>query len=97
MLRNCAEPLCEFKETAMLTKTLIVFVLLLIIASLAVGLRYLLMDGERSPRTVKALTVRIGLSLALFFLLLLGYLTGILHPHGLNTVANPGQAAVGKQ
>lgn len=68
----------------MLTKILIVFGLLLIIASLAVALRYLLMDGERSPRTVKALTVRIGMSIALFFLLLLGYQAGILHPHGLN-------------
>lgn len=65
-------------------KVLIVFVLLLIIASLGLALNYLLKDGERSARTVKALTLRIGMSIALFLLLLLGYQAGILHPHGLN-------------
>ena len=75
----------------MITKTLIVFVLLLIIASLGLALRYLLMDGQRSTRTVKALTFRIGISIALFFLLLLGYQAGILHPHGLNMGVNKAQ------
>ncbi len=70
--------------TAMATKVLIVFVLFLIIASLGLALNYLFKDGERSPRTVKALTVRIGMSLALFFLMMLGFKAGILHPHGLN-------------
>jgi hypothetical protein len=32
---------------------------------------------------VKALTFRIGLSILLFLLLLLGYRLGFLHPHGL--------------
>lgn len=67
----------------MLSKILIVFVLLLVIVSLAVALRHLLLEGERSPKTVKALTVRISLSLALLALLFLGYQAGILHPHGL--------------
>jgi len=69
----------------MFIKMLIVLVLIVIIASLGLALRYLFKDGERSPRTVKALTFRIGLSIALFILLLLGYQAGILHPHGLNT------------
>ena len=77
----------------MITKILIVFVLLLIIASLGLALRYLLMDGERSPRTVKALTYRISISIALFVLLLLGYQAGILHPHGLNTGVKQAQPA----
>jgi hypothetical protein len=34
-------------------------------------------------RVVKALTVRIALSLALFVLLIVGYLTGLIRPHGL--------------
>jgi hypothetical protein len=80
-----------------MTKFLIVFVLLLIIASLAVGLRHLLTEGERSPKTVKALTVRIGLSIALFFLLLLGYQAGLLHPHGLKPGANPAAGAGGQK
>lgn len=77
----------------MLMKILIVVFLLLIIVSLAVALRHLLLEGERSPKTAKALTVRIGMSIALFFLLLLGYKAGILHPHGLKTAANQPQPA----
>ena len=68
----------------MASKVLIVFVLILIIGSLGLALHYLFKDGGGSPRTVKALTLRIGLSIALFLLLLLGYQAGILHPHGLN-------------
>jgi hypothetical protein len=81
----------------MFVKIVIVLVLLLIIASLGVALRHLLMDGERSTRTAQALTVRIGLSIALFFLLLLGYQAGLLHPHGLKTGANPPQAGGGQK
>lgn len=77
----------------MITKTVIIFVFILIIASLGMALKYLFTDGERSSRTIKALTLRIGLSLALFFLLLLGYQAGILHPHGLNTGINKAQSA----
>ena len=68
----------------MLTKTLIVAVLIMIIASLGSALVYLVKDRNCSPRTVKALTARIGMSIALFFFLLLGYQAGILRPHGLN-------------
>lgn len=67
-----------------MTKFLVLVVFFVIVVSLAVALRHLLLSGERSPATVKALTVRIGLSLALFFLLLLGFQTGVLQPHGLN-------------
>jgi hypothetical protein len=80
----------------MLTKTLIVLVLLMIIASLGTAMVYLLKDRGRSTRTVSALTARIGMSLALFFLLIIGYQAGILHPHGLNggarVAASPPQA-----
>lgn len=81
----------------MFTKIVILLLLLVIIVSLGMALRYLLIDGERSTRTVKALTYRIGLSLALFFLLLLGYQTGILHPHALNAGINKAQTATEKQ
>lgn len=64
-------------------KILIVFVLLLIIASLGTALVYLLKDRNRSPRTVKALTFRIVMSIGLFLFLLLGYRVGLLQPHGL--------------
>ncbi|MDD2767362.1 MAG: twin transmembrane helix small protein [Methylococcus sp.] len=68
----------------MLPKILIVLVLVVIVASLGSALFYLVKDGDRrSPRTVRALTLRIGLSIALFLALLLGYALGFLRPHGL--------------
>lgn len=73
----------------MFFKILIVLALLVIIVSLGVALRHLMLDGERSQRTVKALTWRVGLSLALFFALWLGYKVGLLHPHALNKAPIP--------
>ncbi len=61
----------------MLVKILIIVMLLLIGGSLFSALYYL-MKGETSERTVKALTWRIGLSLALFLLVMLGYFTGVI-------------------
>lgn len=75
----------------------IVFLLLVIIASLGSALFYLVKDRDRSPRTARALTFRIGLSFALFLLLLLGYKLGVLRPHGLNPIrgaAPPADATV---
>lgn len=50
----------------------------LILASLFTGLYFLLKDKGRSERTVKALTVRVALSIALFVLLLLGFHFGFI-------------------
>jgi hypothetical protein len=66
----------------MLAKILIVLILLVIIGSLFSGLFYLVKDKGTSERTVRALTVRISLSVLLFILLMLGYATGVLQPHG---------------
>ena len=66
----------------MLPKLFIVLVLLVILGSLASGLVFLIKDKGDSDRTVKALTWRISLSVALFLLLMLGYATGVLQPHG---------------
>jgi hypothetical protein len=66
----------------MIAKTLVVLVLLVIIGSLFSGLFYLVRDKGTSERTVRALTVRISLSVLLFILLMLGYATGVLQPHG---------------
>ena len=76
-------------------KILIVFVMFLIIASLGAALVYLLKDRNRSPRTVKALTFRISMSLGLFFLLLLGYQVGLLRTHGLQAGVAGAQAGAG--
>lgn len=64
-------------------KAIILLVLLIIIASLGSALYYLIKDRNSSERTVKALTVRIALSIGLFLLLLLAYGTGLIQPHGL--------------
>lgn len=55
----------------MLIKIATVIVLLVIIGSLFSALVFLLKDKRGSDRTVKALTMRIGLSIVLFLLLIL--------------------------
>jgi hypothetical protein len=62
----------------MLIKIMIVITLLAIIGSLFSALFYLAKDKTGGRRTVKALTIRIGLSITLFILLLLGYYFGII-------------------
>ena len=57
-------------------KVLVILVLLVIVASLGSGLFYLIRDGGQSERAVKALTIRISLSVILFALVLVGYATG---------------------
>jgi hypothetical protein len=66
----------------MLVKFSIVVVLLLILGSLFSALYYLIKDKGQGERTVRALTLRISLSIGLFLLLMLGYFLGIIgHPH----------------
>jgi len=63
-----------------------IFLLLgFIVFSLAEGMYFLAKDDGAVDKTrvVRALTVRIALSLTLFALLLVGYFTGLLRPHGL--------------
>ncbi len=67
----------------MFSEIVILVILCAIIVSLFSGMYYLLRDRGQSTRMVKALTVRITLSLILFALLMLGYWAGWLHPHGL--------------
>ncbi|MDE2196652.1 MAG: twin transmembrane helix small protein [Gammaproteobacteria bacterium] len=67
----------------MLAKLAVIVILLIIIGSLFSGMFFMLRDRGQSTRTVKALTVRIALSLILFALLMIGYWVGILHPHDL--------------
>ncbi len=66
----------------MLIKIAIVIMLLLIVGSLFSALFYLSKDKGTGERTVRALTVRISLSLLLFILLMVGFYTGVIgHPH----------------
>jgi hypothetical protein len=66
----------------MLLKLFIIAALLLIIGSLFSALFYLIKDKGQGTRTVRALTLRISMSIGLFLLLMIGYAMGwIGHPH----------------
>lgn len=66
----------------MLIKVIIVLTLIVILGSLFSALFFLAKDKNGGERTVKALTIRIGLSILLFILLMVGYFTGIIgQPH----------------
>ena len=68
----------------MITKIIIIIFLFAIIGSLFSGLFFLMKDKGASERTVKALTVRVSLSVLLFILLMIGFATGVLQPHGIH-------------
>ncbi len=62
---------------------IIITVFILILLSLFSGLYFMMKDKGNGTRTVKALSFRVGLSVALFILILIGFATGIIKPHGL--------------
>jgi hypothetical protein len=59
-------------------KIVVILFLAFIVGSLFTALYYLVRDRGRGSRTVKALTVRITLSVVLFALLMLGYYFGFI-------------------
>lgn len=65
-------------------KFVVIGMLVLIIASLGTALYRLATnrDGADSTATVKALTIRVGLSIALFAILMILSALGIITPHG---------------
>lgn len=64
-------------------KTLIILaVFALILYNLGAGLYYMIADRDGSPRMVKALTWRIGLSVGLIVLVMIAIATGVIVPHG---------------
>jgi hypothetical protein len=67
----------------MLFKLIILALLVAILGSLTSGLFFLVRDRGGTDRTVRSLTVRIALSVALFLLLLFGFATGLIEPHGI--------------
>lgn len=62
---------------------LIIACLIAIVVSLGSGLFHLVRDKGDSKRMVKALTVRIVLSVALFVLLMIAWWQGLIQPHGI--------------
>jgi hypothetical protein len=63
----------------------VLLVLGFIVFSLFEGMYFLAKDdGDiNKTRVVKALTIRIVLSITLFVLLIVGHFTGVLEPHGM--------------
>jgi hypothetical protein len=59
-------------------KVLVVLLLLGILGSLFSGLFYIYRDRGTGVRTARALTVRIGLSISLFLMLLAGFRFGLI-------------------
>jgi hypothetical protein len=68
----------------MAPKLLIVAALVAILYNLGAGLYYMMVDRGTTGRTVRALTWRIGLSVALILAVMLSVAMGWIHPHGLN-------------
>ena len=66
----------------MLFKTIVVALLGFILISLGAALFSMLKDKGQSTRTVKALTVRIALSIGVIVMLGVGAQLGLIQPHG---------------
>lgn len=67
----------------MLPKLIIAVLLVGIVISLFTGLFFLIKDSSQSRRTMRALTVRVSLSVALIVFLLVAAAMGWIHPHGI--------------
>ncbi len=65
-----------------LFKILVVCVLLGIVLSLGSALFHLMTDKGDSKKMVRALTVRVSLSVALFLIIMVAWAMGIISPHG---------------
>lgn len=64
-------------------KIVVAIAFILIIASLGSALVFLMKDRGRTDRTLHALALRVGFSVALFLLLLIGYRLGWIEPTGI--------------
>ena len=68
----------------MLVRFIIIAVFIAILASLFSGMYYMLHDKSASTRNVKALSIRIGLSLLLLALLVAAYVFGFIKPNAVH-------------
>ena len=64
-------------------KLVVVAIFIGVLASLASALLYLVKDRGQSERAVKALTMRVGISIGLLCLLVLLWALGLIQPHGI--------------
>jgi hypothetical protein len=66
-----------------LKNVLILGVFLAVLYNLGAALYYMVTNQSAAGRTARALTWRIGLSVGLIGLVILGILTGMIQPHGI--------------
>lgn len=59
-------------------KIVIILFIIAIVGSLGFALFYLMTDKGKSKRTVRALAIRVGLSLTLFLMLMAGHYFGLI-------------------
>jgi len=64
-------------------KILVAIAFIFILGSLASALVFLMKDKGKSDRTVKALALRVGFSIALFVLILIAHQLGWIQPTGI--------------
>jgi hypothetical protein len=67
----------------MIMRILVAIAFLFIVGSLASALVFLMRDKGKSDRTVKALALRVGFSIALFVLILIAHQLGWIEPTGI--------------
>jgi hypothetical protein len=72
-----------------LIRLLIIAVLVGIVASLGSALFNLSRRASDSRKVARDLTIRVGLSVALFLLLLIAWHLGLIAPHGFASAAHP--------
>jgi hypothetical protein len=82
-LKRTTLPPIRYTYTSMepLFRLLAIAALLAIVASLGLAL-YHLSRGQQSPKLVRALTIRVGLSVLLFLALMAAWYFGLITPHG---------------
>ena len=68
----------------MIFKIVVITLLLVVVFSLGSALIHFVKNGGDSEKMLKALTWRIGLSVFIFLLLLIGQAVGLIQPHGLS-------------
>lgn len=66
-----------------MTTLVIIAFLVVILYNLGAGLYYMMTDRGQTDRTLNALKRRIGLSVLLILLVILGIATGVIQPHGI--------------
>ena len=67
----------------LIVKIIIAVLLGLIILSLVFSMFSMVKDQENSNRTVKMLTIRVGLSIVTFIFIFISFYMGWLQPHGI--------------